>query len=71
MVQWLGIRASTAEGTGSIPSLETKIPPHVAGCSQYVCVCVCVFGKIFQKVTKQQNLDLPLRQLVTYHLLVF
>ena len=25
-VQWLGLRASNAEGTGSIPGLGTKIP---------------------------------------------
>ena len=26
MVQWLGLQASTAEGTGLIPGEETKIP---------------------------------------------
>jgi len=42
MVQWLGIRASTTEGTGSIPSPGTKIL-HVAGCGLCVCLCVSVF----------------------------
>ena len=60
MVQWLGIRASNTEGTGSIPSPGTKIL-HVAGCGLCVCVCVCVclcvcvFGKIFQKVTNSKT----------------
>ena len=29
MVQWLGLRASTAEGLGSIPGRGTKIPQAV------------------------------------------
>ena len=45
MVQWLGIRASTTEGTGSIPSPGTKIP-HVAD-NVCVCVCVCVCVSVF------------------------
>ena len=32
-VQWLGLRASTARGSGSIPGWETKIP-QAAQCSQ-------------------------------------
>ena len=47
MVQWLGIRASAAEGTGSIPSLGTNIP-HVAGCSQYMCVCLVKYSRKLQ-----------------------
>ena len=31
--QWLGLGASTAEGTGSIPHWGTKIP-HAVRCSQ-------------------------------------
>ena len=29
VVQWLGLRAFTAEGAGSIPGQETKIPQAV------------------------------------------
>ena len=31
MVQWLGLQASTAEGTGSIPAQGTKISQAVPG----------------------------------------
>ena len=33
MVQWLGLHAFTAKGTGSVPGQETKIPQAV-WCSQ-------------------------------------
>ena len=33
VVQWLGFRAFTAKGTGSIPGWGTKIP-QAAGCSK-------------------------------------
>jgi len=33
VVQWLGIHASTAEGTGSIPGQETK-RPRATQCTQ-------------------------------------
>ena len=37
-VQWLGLCASTAGGTGSIPGWEAKIP-HAAWCSQTLSCC--------------------------------
>ena len=34
VVQWLGLRASTAGGTGSIPDWETKILRAMQQCGQ-------------------------------------
>ena len=33
MAQWLSLYVSTAEGPGSVPGQEMKVP-HTAGCSQ-------------------------------------
>ena len=37
VVQWLGLRASAAGGTGSIPGLGTKFPHALAWPKIYTC----------------------------------
>ena len=52
-VQWLGLRAFTVEGPGSIPGQETKIPQakqcgqkKKKSCDMYMCLCVYIYKHI-------------------------
>ena len=55
-VQWLGLHASTARGTGSIPAQRTKIL-HAVQCSQKKKKESMLYNSVYRKSQKMQTLS--------------